>query len=77
LDKKIFDAMLPMITADLIDKIMRKYGLSEDRAISEFDKSQIYSLLENEETKVWYYSTDMLLELYDRELNGNLTWPEV
>ena len=77
MEKERFDAMLPMITADIIDRIIKKYGLSEDKAISDFDKSQVYALLENEGTKVWQYSTDMLLELYGRELNGNLILPQV
>ena len=77
MDKKRFDAMLPMITADLSNRIMQKYNLGEDKALSDLDKSQVYALLENEATKVWQYSTDMLLELYDREINGNLILPEV
>ena len=77
MDKKRFEAMLPMITADLSNKIIQKYNLCEDEALSGLDKSQVYALLENEETKMWQYSTDMLLELYDREMQGSLILPGV
>lgn len=77
MDNRRFEAILPMITADLSDKIMQKYSLCEDKALSDLDKSQVYALLENEATKIWQYSTDMLLDLYDREVCGNLTLPGV
>ena len=77
MEKVKFIALLPLITADVADKIMSKYKFDEDKAISEFSKSQLYALLENEETKIWQYSTEMLLDLYNRELSGNLILPEV
>ena len=30
-----------------------------------------------EETKVWQYSSEMIVELFDKEMNGKLEFPEV
>ena len=40
-------------------------------------KSKIYKLLVKEETKLWQYSSEMIVELFDREQNGRLELPEV
>ena len=72
-----FSTLMSVITPDIIGKIMDKYGLDEDRAMAAFHKSELYKVLEKEETKVWQYSSEMMLELFDRELHGNLEFPEV
>lgn len=72
-----FEAMLPIITADLTNAIGKEFGLDEDTAMNNLYSSRLYMLLETEDTKLWQYSTDMLLELYKRELNGILELPEV
>ena len=77
MNKDRFVALMIMITPDIINKIMNKYGLDEDRAMILFYKSKVYKLLENEETKLWQYSSEMIVELLDREQNGRLEFPEV
>ena len=77
MDKDRFSTLLALTTPDIISKIMEKYGYDENKATSLFHKSELYSVLEREETKVWYYSSEMMVELFDRELNGNLEFPEV
>lgn len=77
MNKDRFSALMAMITPDIIDKIMDKYGLDEDVAMALFHKSKIYMALEKEDTKVWQYSTEMIVELFDREQNGKLEFPEV
>ncbi len=72
-----FSALMAMITPDIISKIMEKYNLDEDKAIASFHKSELYKMLEKEDTKVWQYSSEMIVELFDREKNGNLEFPEV
>ena len=72
-----FSTLMSVITPDIIGKIMDKYGFDEDRAMAAFHKSELYKALEKEETKVWQYSSEMMLELFDRELHGNLEFPEV
>jgi hypothetical protein len=47
--------------------IADEYGMTEQEAISEFYRSQLYSLLSDENTKVWWFSTPVLIELYKQE----------
>lgn len=77
MNKDKFTVLMAVITADIISKIMEKYGYDENKAMELFYKSKLYSVLEREETKVWYYSSEMILELFDREMKGNLEFPEV
>ena len=77
MNKDRFVALMIMITPDIINKIMHKYVLDEDRAMILFYKSKVYELLEKEETKLWQYSSEMIVELFDREQNGRLELPEV
>ena len=77
MESKKFEAMLPIITADLANAIVAEFNLEEDEAMKKLYSSKVYSLLENEQTKLWQYSTEMLLELYKRELKGVLELPEV
>lgn len=74
---KKFEAILPIITAALTNEITKEYEIGEDDAISKLYASEIYKLLEDESTKLWQYSTEMLLELLRREESGNLILPEV
>jgi hypothetical protein len=75
--KNIFETVLQTISTGLIDKIMSDSGLNEDEAIEKLYSSALYSMLEEEETKVWHYSVFMLHELYKSEASsGKLTLPE-
>ncbi len=77
MDKDRFTALMAVTTADIISKIMEKYNLNEDKAMALFHKSEVYKMLEKEETKLWQYSSEMIVELFDREMDGNLEFPEV
>lgn len=40
--------------------------------------SKLYAALEQEDTKVWQYSTDMLYSLFEQEAQtGTITFPDV
>ena len=77
MNKNRFAALMAMITPDIISKIMDTYGLDENKAMALFHKSELYKALEKEDTKVWQYSSEMIVELFNRELNGKLDFPEV
>lgn len=77
MDKDKFSTLMAVMTPDIISKIMEKYGLDENKAMALFHKSEVYKAFENEDTKVWQYSSDMIVELFDREMNGKLEFPEV
>lgn len=67
MDKAIFDAIFPLIVAALVDRIAIENGISGEKAIEELYTSQLYAALENEQTKVWQYSTEKLNDLYINE----------
>lgn len=73
-----FAAMMPYISADLVEMIAKKKNLSEQDAITKLYNSKLYAALEQEETKVWHYSTDMLCSLFEQEeRTGKIEFPDV
>ena len=73
-----FAAIMPYISADLVAMISEKDGLPYEEAIGRLYSSRLYELLENEETKVWHYSTEALYSLYSQEQkNGVIEFPDV
>ena len=68
MDKAKFDALLPFIVTALIKKTIGYKKMSEDEVFSRLYGSQLYSYLEDEETKVWHYSADKLFLLFDEEI---------
>lgn len=78
MDKSKFDAIFPIICADVAEKIESELNLSEKESITELYSSYLYEKLEQEETKVWQYSTEKLFEMFLEEKNtGKITFPEV
>ncbi len=77
MNKDRFATLMAIITPDIINKIMKKYSLDENKAMTLFYKSELYKALEKEDTKVWQYSSEMMVELFDKEINGCLEFPEV
>ena len=77
MDTGKFEIVLQIISTGLVDKIMTGAGQDEDAAMEKLYSSELYSMLEKEETKVWHYSVPMLYELYQEETKtGNITFPE-
>ncbi len=73
-----FLAMMPYISADLVAMIVNKQNLSNEDAIQMLYSSKLYEELEDEETKVWQYSTDMLYSLLLQEkTTGTIVFPDV
>ncbi len=73
-----FVAIMPYISADLISLIAEKQNISEEDAIKKMYTSKLYAALENEETKVWQYSTQMLYSLFEQEENnGDIRFHDV
>ena len=73
-----FNAMIPVISADVVKTIAEKRGVSEKDAIRLLYASKLYEALEKEETKVWQYSTPMLYSLLEQEWeNGTIRYPDV
>lgn len=77
MDIKIFSAILPLLVAAVTDKIATEYHMDENAAIEKLYSTQLYSYLEDENTKVWHYSADKIFGLYKLETEtGKLELPE-
>ena len=55
MDQKTFEAILTLLVPQVIDLIVKNYGLDEISATKAFYESKLYSVLEEEDTKVWHF----------------------
>ena len=77
MERNKFAAILPILIGGLANKIIESTGISEDEALEKLYNSELYAVIENEETKVWTYSIPMLYDLYQTEITtGRLELPE-
>lgn len=77
MDQKKFEAMIILIVPKIIGLIIEHYGCDEVTASETFYQSQVYSLLEQEDTKLWHFSPLTLFNMYDEERKtGSITFPE-
>ena len=77
MEKNKLTALLPMITPDIIDRLMKERKLGYDAAAVTLYQSKLYSALEDPATGLWRLSPLMLYELLEEELTtGKITFPE-
>ena len=77
MEQKKFEAMLILIVPMVIELIVENCGMEEVVAAQSFYESRVYSLLEQEDTKLWHFSPLTLFYMYDEERKtGNITFPE-
>lgn len=77
MEQKKFEAMRMLIVPKIIDLVVQNHALDEVTASKKFYESKVYSLLEDEETKLWQLSPLTLFNMYDEEeKTGNITFPE-
>jgi len=70
-------AMLMLVLPEVVTLIVKHHNLSEAEATDALYNSRVYSLLEDEETKLWHYSAQTLYKMYDEEIGtGKITFPE-
>ena len=75
-DKK-FEAILTLLVPQVINLICENYPLDEMTASREFYESKVYSLLEQEDTKLWHFSPLILFNMFDEEKRtGDFQMPE-
>ena len=65
-DKK-FEAILTLLVPQVVQLICENYPVNEIAASREFYESKVYSLLEQEDTKLWHFSPLALFNMYDEE----------
>lgn len=77
MEKQKFEALLTLIVPQVVHLITENYPYDEITAAVEFYNSGVYSLLEEEDTKLWHLSAAALFAMFDEEKStGNLTVPE-
>ena len=77
MEQKKFEALLVLIIPEVVRLIIEKYKCDEVTAAREFYSSKVYSLLEQEDTKMWHFSPLTLFNMYDEERKtGTITFPE-
>lgn len=77
MEQKKFESMLFLIVRQITGLIARNYGMDEVTAAKAFYDSKVYSLLEQEDTKLWHLSPLTLFNMFDEERKtGTITFPE-
>ena len=77
MEKKKFEAMLVLLVPQVIQLIIENYPYDEVSASKEFYESKVYSLLEQEDTKLWHLSALTLFHMFDEEKKaGTFHFPE-
>lgn len=78
MEQQQFNALMPYICTDLVTMIVTKQNISDEEAITMLYCSKLYEMLEDEETKLWHYSTEMLYSLLMQEITtGCIIFPDV
>lgn len=69
--------ILVILSAQVIKEIVETENISENEATESFYSSYLYSVLEDEKTKLWHLSPKALYELYKQEKEmGKIDFPE-
>ncbi|MBE6773094.1 MAG: hypothetical protein E7544_02600 [Ruminococcaceae bacterium] len=77
MEQKKFEALLKIITPQVIHLIAENYKTDEISAATKFYNSKVYALLEDESTKVWHLSPLTIFNMYDGETKtGVVKFPE-
>ncbi len=75
--EKQFGAIMGVLVPQIILLIIENYGYDEMTAANEFYGSNLYALLEQEDTKLWHFSPLTLFNMFDEEKKtGNFEFPE-
>ena len=77
MDKGKFEAVLMLLVPQVLNLITEKGDVDEISAHKMFYESGLYTLLEQEDTKLWHLSPLMLYQMFEEERQtGNITFPE-
>lgn len=72
-----FEALLILIVPQVVALIVQNTDLNELAASQAFYESEVYALLEQEDTKLWQLSPQTLFHMYEEETaTGKITFPE-
>lgn len=77
MDRKKFEAILILLVPQIVHLIAENNSLEEVEASKVFYESSVYSLLEQEDTKLWHLSPLTLYHMYEEEKEtGMILFPE-
>lgn len=77
MDQKKFESMLVLLVPQVVQLITENYSCDEITAAKEFYVSEVYELLEQEDTKLWHLSALTLFHMFDEEKRtGIISFPE-
>ena len=77
MEKQKFEAMLMLLVPQVIHLITENYPYDEVSATKEFYDSEVYSFLEQEDTKLWHLSALTLFNMFDEaKKTGTFICPE-
>lgn len=72
-----FGAVMGVLVPQVIRLITENYSYDEMTAANEFYASNLYALLEQEDTKLWHFSPLTLFNMFDEEKKtGSFEIPE-
>lgn len=72
-----FSGILVILVPQIIKEITDNENIAENEATVNFYNSKVYSVLEDEKTKLWHLSPKALYELYRQEVEtGKIVFPE-
>lgn len=72
-----FGAVMGILVPQVIRLITENYPYDEMTAANEFYESDLYALLEQEDTKLWHFSPLTLFNMFDEEKKtGSFEIPE-
>ncbi len=77
MERKKFEAVLMLLVPQVLDLITEEGTIDEISAHKMFYESRLYTLLEQEKTKLWHLSPHMLYQMFEEERKtGSITFPE-
>lgn len=72
-----FTATLQLIVPQVVDRMVKEYGLEASDAVGQLYHSQLYADLERESSKLWHLSPLALAQLWHEEqTTGHIQYPE-
>jgi uncharacterized protein YaaR (DUF327 family) len=72
-----FSAVLKLLISNFVQLIEKNKSLQPQQAANLLYSSQLYSKLEQEDTKLWHLSIYALYDLLEEEITtGKITYPE-